>query len=100
VTAERLEMVHDLATLTIESGGSVDVEKLRIGGDDGEARVVIRDGVMRVRELEFGPVESVLELADESAVIELLGECQAQSGGAAPGYERSRLPGMEKCGPG
>ena len=94
VTAERIELVHDLATLTIESGGSVDVEKLRIGGDDGEARVVIRDGVMWVRELEFGPEESVLELADESAVIELLGEWDEASLVGMPGAEWGGGPGL------
>lgn len=74
VSAEAIELVHDLATLTIESGGLVEVSRLQIGGEDGEARVVVRDGVLRVRELKFGQVKSVLELAGSDAVIELLGE--------------------------
>lgn len=73
VTAKAIELVHDQATLTIESGGLVDVERLQVGGDDGKARVLIRNGVLRVKDLGFGRVDSVIKLADNQAVVELPG---------------------------
>jgi len=73
VTAERIELMHDRATLTIESSGLVEVEHLQVGGEDGEARVVVRDGVLRVRELKFGPLDSSISLG-KGGVFEFAGD--------------------------
>lgn len=74
VNAERIEMIHDRATVLIESGGYLEVERLRVGGDNGEARVIIREGRVRVQEVEFGPVEDSAVEMGVGAVLELKGE--------------------------
>ncbi len=52
--AATLEMVHDFAELHLEDG-VVELENLRIGGNDGRALVRLSGGELKVDNLVFGP---------------------------------------------
>ncbi|MDF1860991.1 MAG: FecR domain-containing protein [Verrucomicrobiales bacterium] len=78
LTAESMELVHDLATIQIESGGTIDTERLRVGGSEGAALVAIQSGVLRVRQLEFGS-GGTMQLLSADAVLELAGDWNSES---------------------
>ncbi|MFT5466544.1 MAG: hypothetical protein ACI8UO_001644 [Verrucomicrobiales bacterium] len=75
--AGALELVHDLATLIVEEG-EVDLDQLRIGGEDGKAVVYLSGGNLRVDELAFGSSRGEFRFASPEAELSLLGEWTAE----------------------
>ena len=70
--AGTLEMVHDLAELHLEDG-TVQLEKLRIGGNDGQALVRLSGGELKVDNLVFGPGNGILRFESQGAKLLLRG---------------------------
>lgn len=75
--AATLEMVHDLAELHVEDG-TVELENLRIGGNDGQALVRLSGGELNVDNLVFGPGNGALRFDSQEAKLLLRGSWTAR----------------------
>lgn len=75
--AATLEMVHDLTELHLVDG-KVELENLRIGGDDGQALVRLSGGELKVDNLFFGPGNGTLRFESQTAKLLLHGSWTAE----------------------